>query len=90
MAESVIREDPFSGSLFVFRNRRRDRLKVLYWDRDGYAIWYKRLEEGTYQFPEIAEGEERLEIAASDLLVLLEGIDLRKVKRLKRYQRKPG
>lgn len=90
MAESLIREDPFSGSLFVFRNRRRDRLKVLYWDRDGYAIWYKRLEEGTYQFPEIAEGVDRLEIAASDLLVLLEGIDLRKVERLKRYRRKPG
>ncbi len=48
---NVIREDPFSGHLFVFRNRRRDRLKVLWWDRDGLAIFYKRLESGSYQFP---------------------------------------
>lgn len=51
LVENVIREDPFSGHLFVFRNRRRDRLKVLWWDRDGLAIFYKRLESGSYQFP---------------------------------------
>ena len=51
LVENVIREDPFSGHLFVFRNRRRDRLKVLWWDTDGLAIFYKRLERGNYQFP---------------------------------------
>jgi transposase len=51
IVESVIAEDPFSGHLFVFRNRRRDRLKVLWWDRDGLAIFYKRLECGSCQFP---------------------------------------
>jgi len=51
LVENVIREDPFSGHLFVFRNRKRDRLKVLWWDRDGLAIFYKRLESGSYQFP---------------------------------------
>ena len=51
LVENVIREDPFSGHLFVFRNRRRDRLKVLWWDTDGLAIFYKRLECGNYQFP---------------------------------------
>jgi len=51
LVENVIREDPFSGHLFVFRNQRRDRLKVLWWDRDGLAIFYKRLERGSYQFP---------------------------------------
>ena len=51
LVENVIREDPFSGHLFVFRNRRRNRLKVLWWDRDGLAIFYKRLESGSYQFP---------------------------------------
>lgn len=51
LVENVIREDPFSGHLFVFRNQRRDRLKILWWDRDGLAIFYKRLECGSYQFP---------------------------------------
>ena len=55
LVESVIREDPFSGHLFVFRNRKRDRLKVLWWDSDGLAIFYKRLERGNYQFPTDSE-----------------------------------
>jgi len=51
MTQSIIGEDPLSGHFFVFRNRRGDRLKVLYFDRDGYALWYKRLEVGTFRFP---------------------------------------
>ena len=58
----------------MFCNRRSDRLKILYWDRDGWAIWYKRLEAGTFQFPFAETG--RKEIAAWELGVLLEGIDL--------------
>jgi transposase len=56
MAEHVIRCNPFSGHLLVFCNRRGDRRKILYWDRDGWAIWYKRLEVGTFQFPFAAGG----------------------------------
>ena len=88
MTESIVRESPFSGHLFVFCNKRRDRVKILYWDRDGYAIWYKRLEEGTYRFPSSDSGEPRMEIRVDDLLVLLEGIDLTTVKRSKRYVRR--
>ena len=51
LTTQVIRQDPLSGHLFVFRNRRGDRLKILYWDRDGLAIWAKRLERGTFRFP---------------------------------------
>ena len=88
MAEQVMKADPFSGHLLVFRNRREDRLKILYWDRDGFAIWYKRLEEGTYRFPHSPVGGSRLEIRAGDLLAILEGLDLSQVKRRKRYRRK--
>src|SRR5437660_3858959 len=83
LAEHVIGCNPYSGHLLVFSNRRSDRLKILYWDRDGWAIWYKRLEEGTFQFPFAETG--RKEIAAWELGLLLEGIDLNKVRRRKRY-----
>jgi len=87
MTEEVCRSDPFSGHLFVFCNKRRDRVKVLYWDRDGYALWYKRLEEGTFRFP--AGGSAQvLEMRAPDLWALLEGIDLASAPRGKRYSRR--
>jgi transposase len=90
--------DPLSGDLFVFRSRRGDRVKLLYWLGDGLAIWYKRLEEGSFIFPRSttsasglswskAAGEHGLEIRASDLAMLLDGVDLTSVKRQKRYQR---
>jgi transposase len=83
MAEHLIPCNPFSGHLLVFCNRRCDRVKILYWDRDGWAIWYKRLEAGTFQFPFAETG--RKEIAAWELAVLLEGIDLSRGRRRKRY-----
>lgn len=85
LVERVIEEDPLSGHLFVFRNRRGDRVKALYWDRDGYALWYKRLEAGVFRFP--AHDADRLEVSATDLALVLEGIDLGSVKRQKRYVR---
>lgn len=93
LVENVIREDPFSGHLFVFRNRRRDRLKVLWWDNDGLAIFYKRLERGNYQFPtdsvvsKSGTTSARCEIRSDELSLLLAGIDLGSVKRRQRYQR---
>ena len=85
--------DPLSGHLFVFRNRRGDRVKLLYWDEDGYAIWYKRLEEGVFAFPEgvnrrgTAVGEHGVQMRAADLAMLLDVVDLSSVQRRKRYQR---
>jgi transposase len=66
-----------SGDLFLFIGKRRDRLKVLYWDADGYALWYKRLEAGTFRIPEYSPETCSVELKASELAMLLEGIDLR-------------
>jgi transposase len=79
--------DAFAGHLFVFASRRKDRIKILYWDRDGFAVWSKRLEEGSYAVPFGDDGERRREITAQELGALLSGIDLSTAKRRKRYRR---
>lgn len=101
LALDVMKQDPLSGHLFLFRNRNRDRLKILYWDRDGLAIWYKRLERGTWQFPTdvkkhaapTVQGDASAaeipsaEITREELSLLLDGIDLRSVERRKRFEK---
>ncbi len=79
--------DPLSGHLFLFVGRRRDRIKLLYWDRDGFALWYKRLEQGTFRLPVAEPDAASIELRASELAMLLEGIDLRSLKRGKRFRR---
>jgi transposase len=79
--------DPLSGHLFVFRNKRGDRLKAIWWDSDGLVIFYKRLEEGSFAFPLPAAGRRQVEMTAADLQLVLQGIDPAKVPRGKRYQR---
>ena len=79
--------DPLGGHLYVFWSRRKDRVKILYWDRDGFAVWAKLLEEGTYALPFCESGEVRREITAQELAALLSGIDLNQAKRRKRYNR---
>src|SRR5208283_4263600 len=91
LVNAAMQLDAFAGHLFVFANRRRDRVKILYWDRDGFAVWAKRLEEGTYAMPfgdtDVTAGEKRREITAAELGAILSGIDLSHAKRRKRYQR---
>jgi transposase len=82
---SMLEQDPLSGHLFLFVNRRRDKLKILYWDGDGLAIWYRRLEQGTFQMPTIAEDQKSAEIRSEELTMLLRGIDLNNVRRRKRF-----
>jgi transposase len=86
MTEEVLEADPFSGHLFVFRNRRGDRLKILYWDRDGQALWYKRLEEGVFVFPAPSDGL-RVAVTPTELMMILDGVDLASARRGKRYRR---
>src|SRR5580700_10906158 len=92
LAQVVTSQNPMDGHLFLFRGRSGDRLKILYWDRDGYALWYKRLEEGLFKLPRVKEGSggtATLELRPTELAMLLEGIDLSSIKRLKRYRRPP-
>lgn len=83
VVQEVLRESPWSGHLFVFRGRRGDRVKILWWDRGGLCLWYKRLEKGTFRFPQSPAA--RLEMDAGELAILLEGIDLAGAKRHDRW-----
>ncbi|WP_169981456.1 IS66 family insertion sequence element accessory protein TnpB [Tautonia rosea] len=85
LARDQLDADPLSGHLFVFANRRRDRIKILYWDGDGYAFWMKRLERGTFRWPDAAAT--RVELSAAELAALLGGIDLAATRRRPRYAR---
>lgn len=87
MVRDHLGADPLSGHLFVFRNKTGDRLKLLYWDADGLALWYKRLEEGIFRFPLSADGAGGVEVRAADLMLLLDGVDPASVRRQKRYRR---
>lgn len=73
--------DVYSGHLFVFVSRRGDRVKVLTWDRGGFVLWYKRLERGRFRMPELVEGQATVELDAGQLAMLLDGVDLKRVRR---------
>lgn len=89
LTESVLKQDPLAGHLFVFVNRRRDRIKLLYWGGTGFCIWYQQLEKGTYQLPDAATADEQegIEITALQLSLILDGIDLSTVRQRPRYTR---
>jgi transposase len=93
MVREFLGQDPLSGHLFLFLNRRRDRIKILWWDRDGLVIWYKRLEAGTFQQLDSntsagqSSGEGGIELSTTDLALLLTGVDLASARRRKRYAR---
>ena len=87
LAENIMQQDPFSGHLFVFFNKTGDKCKILSWDRTGFIIWYKRLEEGTFERLRAQPGRASLEVDVAKLTWILEGIDLLKARRRKRYTR---
>src|SRR4051794_5569991 len=92
LVESSMSLDPLSGHLFVFRSRRGDRIKILWWDRDGYCLWYKRLEKGSFCFPAVTSPNvsKGVEVKAADLMMILDGVDLGSVRRQRRYERQPA
>ena len=85
VAQETFDQDPLSGHLFF--NRQRDRIKILFWDRDGFCIWYKRLERGTFQLLTSTNDEEGIELDYAQLVRLLGGLDLRTGRRRRRYHR---
>ena len=85
MVRSHFGRDPLQGDVFAFFSRRADRVRVLYWDRDGYVLTMKRLEKGTFRAPSSDAGGTHLAIEAAELLLILEGIDLRDAKRRSRW-----
>jgi transposase len=88
LTESFMLKDPLSGHLFVFFNRTGDKCKILFWDRTGFCVWYKQLAEGTFERLPYEDNKACIEIDMAKLTWILEGIDLFKTRRRKRYQRK--
>ena len=86
IVKNEIRRDPLSSAIFIFWNRRRNQLKLLHWEGDGFALYHKRLEKGTFELPVADEGQDVLSIESDQLLLLLKGISLRHIQRRKRYQ----
>ncbi len=87
LVRPVFGRDIFEGHLFLFFNRRRDRLKALWWDRDGLAIFAKRLEKNRYELPRVDANQASVEIDATTLSLILNGVELASVRRRKRYER---
>jgi transposase len=82
-AREVLQLEPLSGHVFVFRNRRGDRVKLLLWDRSGFWVLYKRLERGTFSWP--TEAGVAVELRASELMLLLSGIEISRTRRRRWY-----
>jgi transposase len=78
---ATLGRDPYAGHLFVFIGRRVDRIKILFWDRGGFVVYYKRLEKGRFRMPAITASAKQIELDATSLAMLLDGIDLRQIRR---------
>ena len=86
LVQQQLGKNPLTGDLFIFLNKKRDRIKLLLWDSTGFLIYYKRLEKGTYEVPQLDASVPYLELRRDELLLLLEGISLTSVKRRNRYR----
>jgi|BioPla2DNA2_1021312.scaffolds.fasta_scaffold58378_2 transposase len=84
--QSYLQSDPLSGALFVFYNKRRDRLKMIIWDNDGFWMFYKRLEQGTFEIPGGNSDKSRTDISAEQLQLMLCGIELSSIRKRKRFE----
>ncbi len=81
IVNTALKKNVFDGHIFVFCNKRGDKIKLFYWDRNGYCFWYKRLERGVFRIPRIQQGES-FSVSSSELTLILEGIELTHRQRL--------
>jgi len=88
IVRNALHDDPLSPTFFVFFNKDRNKVKIFYWDNDGFAIWYKRLEKGTFHLTLPLTDETSITLTRAQLAMLLEGIDFQNVKRRKRFSKK--
>lgn len=86
---SVMQVSILDGDIFIFLNKRRNQIKLLLWEGDGFSLYYKRLEEGTYELPVFSTKELKVTLTQQQLLLMLEGISLRSIRKRKRYQQQP-
>jgi len=86
IVKEELREDPYTGHLFVFVSRRCDRVKILTWDKGGFLLVYKRLERGVFKLPHMDPSKMAVEIDATQLAMLLDGIDVGRVRRPEHWQ----
>jgi transposase len=86
IVQNELKADPLSGAIFIFLNRRRNQVKLLLWERDGFSLYHKRLEKGSYELPAGSDGQLAVTVEADQLLLLLKGISLRHIRRRERYQ----
>ena len=85
LVKNELNKNPLTGDLFIFFNRRRKQIKMLHWQEDGFAVFYKRLEKGTYEFPCENPSSKSFSISAEKLLFILQGVKLKSVKKRTRY-----
>ena len=87
IVSSQMGRSPLDGGVYLFINRRRDRMKLLVWEPGGYTLYYKRLESGTFELPQVKEGEDKMIINWESLMLILGGISLKRIVKRKRYKR---
>jgi transposase len=87
LVRSELGRDPLKGDVFIFINRRRDKIKLLVWDRSGFIIFYKSLEQGTFELPAFKPGDKSYTLKWEELVLILEGVELKSVRRRKRFTR---
>jgi transposase len=81
-----LQQNPLSGAVFIFLNKRRNQIKLLLWEGDGFSLYHKRLEKGTYELPLCSGEARRAAISADQLLLILKGISLKHIRKRKRYE----